>query len=146
MFSKSASLQNTVLKTNFQSASLVIYSDAKLLDEIISNLVNNAIKFTHNGVVEISAVDTIKNDENILTLKVTDNGVGIPKDKQKVIWEEFRQVSEGMNRSFEGTGLGLTLIRKYVNTLNGKIYLESEMGKGSTFTIEIPIKKGVDNI
>ena len=108
LFSKSASLQNTELKTVFHKKSFNINSDPKLLEEIISNLLNNAIKFTENGVVEISTENISNNGNNTLVVKISDTGVGIPKEKQKIIWEEFRQVSEGMNRSFEGTGLGLT--------------------------------------
>ena len=61
------------------------------------------------------------------------------KDKQEIIWQEFRQASEGLNRSFEGTGLGLTIIKKYITALDGTINLKSEVDKGTIFTIELPV-------
>jgi len=68
--------------------------------------------------------------------------VGIPKEKQKLIWEPFRQASEGLNRMSEGTGLGLALVKNFVAKVEGQIYLESEPGKGSTFFVLLPLKFG----
>ncbi len=146
LFSKSAVLKNTTFKTVFQAQSFIIQSDAKLLAEIISNIINNAIKFTQNGVIEISTAFEYQDEEKTLIIKVSDTGLGIPNHLQKVIWDEFRQASEGMSRSFEGTGLGLTLVKKYVIALGGKIHLDSELGKGTTFTIELPLEELVEKI
>jgi PAS domain S-box-containing protein len=139
LFSKSASIKNTVIKTDLEPGIIRIKTDGKILEEILTNLLNNAIKYTENGLINISAKLIIKKDKDYLILKVSDNGLGIPKEKQDIVWQEFRQASEGMNRSFEGTGLGLTIIKKYVTTLGGTIKLESEVGEGSAFTIELPV-------
>ena len=77
-------------------------------------------------------------DRDYLTISVKDEGIGIPEDKQELIWQEFRQVSEGYNRKFEGAGLGLTIVKKYVQLLNGRISVESKLNKGSNFTVYIP--------
>lgn len=140
LFSKSASAKNISIKTKISQDEIVVKTDGRMLDEMITNLLNNAIKYTQDGFIDISAETIVRENKNYLLLKVADTGVGIPKNKQEIIWKEFRQVSEGMNRSFEGTGLGLTIIKKYVETLSGKITLESEIGKGSTFIIEIPVE------
>ena len=114
--------------------------DDSLLKQIIDNLLSNAIKYTENGSIKVS-VDT-DNKRNRVILKVTDTGIGISEGHQKVIFEEFRQVSEGLNRQYEGTGLGLTITKKFVELMNGDINLESELGKGSQFTITFPMVEG----
>jgi hypothetical protein len=139
LFSKSGTIKNTVIGSTFTPDIIRVRTDAKLLEEILTNLLNNAIKYTHDGAIEILVRSLSNEHGDYLIIKVADTGVGIPKEKQEIIWQEFRQASEGMNRSFEGTGLGLTIIKKYVNTLGGQISVESEVGKGSTFTIELPV-------
>jgi len=79
------------------------------------------------------------NDTHFFEFSFRDSGIGIPKEEQYRIWEPFRQLSEGKGRSFDGTGLGLTLVKKYVELLNGFIELKSEINKGSKFTIFLPI-------
>lgn len=140
LFSKLALSNNTTVLTEIDSENINIKSDKKMLEDILNNLVNNAIKFTKNGTITISAHKSKIDGQNLLVLKVADTGVGIPKDKQDIVWLEFRQASEGLNRSFEGTGLGLTITKKYVELLGGTISLQSEEGKGTTFTIELPVK------
>ncbi|MCX7876710.1 MAG: PAS domain S-box protein [Melioribacteraceae bacterium] len=119
---------------------ILIESDEKILRGILINLISNAIKFTPKGEITVSANLISKQSKNILQLKVTDTGIGIPKEKQELIFEAFRQASEGINRSFEGTGLGLTIVKKYVELLEGNISLISDVGLGSTFLIEIPVQ------
>lgn len=136
LFVVSAEQKATVIKTEFLCDPFIFKTDDKLLYEVLTNLINNAIKFTTNGVITISAE---KKTNNRLSIKVADTGVGIQKEKQQIIWQEFRQASEGLNRSFEGTGLGLTIVRKYTEMLGGQVFVESEAGKGSVFTIELPI-------
>lgn len=75
---------------------------------------------------------------NEIMLRVKDTGIGIPKDKLDIIFEEFRQASEGLARNFEGTGLGLSITKKFVQLLGGKIFVESQVGIGSTFTVVLP--------
>jgi PAS domain S-box-containing protein len=108
--------------------------DRKLCHEIISNLVNNAVKFTKSGGVTI---DTLEEQDSIV-IRICDTGIGIAQEDFGLIFEEFRQISEGLNRSFEGAGLGLSLTKKFVEKLNGTIYVESTVGKGTTFTVTFP--------
>lgn len=141
LYIKTAGQKNLQFTKNISFNDLVIKSDERLLREILNNIINNAIKYTEKGKIELHSEIQKRNDAEYLIIKVSDTGIGIPKEKQELIWQEFRQVSEGMSRRFEGTGLGLTITKKYVELLGGKISLESELGKGSTFTIEIPIER-----
>jgi CheY-like chemotaxis protein len=139
LYSSSAKLKNTTIKIITDNDKLLFKSDPRLLEEIITNLVNNAVKFTENGTIKLKAETISDNGQKNLIIKVEDTGIGIPKDKQKVVWYEFRQASEGLNRSFEGSGLGLTITKKYVEMLGGEIFLESEVNIGSVFTIKLPM-------
>lgn len=139
LYSNSAQIKNTTIQIVRHKTSLIINTDPKVLEDVLNNLVSNAIKFTENGCITLSIDETEKGQKKYLVLKVSDTGIGIPKEKQEIIWQEFRQVSEGLNRSFEGTGLGLTISKKYIKMLRGEISLESEPGMGSTFTIELPL-------
>ncbi len=113
----------------------MIETDTKILLEVLNNLVNNAINYTEVG--EISLYLMAENGH--VQIIVSDTGIGIPGDKAAVIWEDFRQASEGYNRSFEGTGLGLSIVKRYVQLLNGSITLKSTPGIGSSFTITLPV-------
>jgi len=106
----------------------------------LNNLISNAVKFTKNGSITLQAEKLLTDKENFLIIKVIDTGIGIPVEKQNLVWQEFRQASEGFNRSFEGTGLGLTITKKYVELLSGNISLSSEENNGTTFTITLPLK------
>lgn len=145
LYLKTAEQNNiSLIKNNFTKPE-IIQTDEKLIKEILDNLISNAIKYTREGYVTIDVAKETKGTDEFLIIKVSDTGVGIPKDKQEIVWQEFRQASEGLNRAYEGTGLGLTITKKYVEMLNGNIILESEPGKGSTFTISLPILKIIDN-
>lgn len=109
--------------------------DEGLFNHVFNNIINNAVKFTNNGYVKVST-DIL---DNKVLIKVKDTGIGIPEDKIHLIWEEFRQASEGMSRSFEGTGLGLTIAKKYTELMGGTISVESKIDVGSTFTITFPL-------
>ena len=111
-----------------------IMTDKFILDNILTNLINNALKFTNQGVVEIGVALNGK----ILRFYVKDSGIGIPPERQKAIFERFVQANLNMTRPHEGSGLGLAIVKAYVHILKGKIWLESEEGKGSTFYFEIP--------
>ena len=119
----------------------IVKTDGKILSEVIINLLSNAVKFTHVGGIRISAIIRSQGYYKSLIIRVSDTGIGIPKEKHNVIWQEFRQVSEGLSRNFEGTGLGLTITHKYVGILGGTIEVDSEPRKGSTFTFEMPLKE-----
>lgn len=103
--------------------------------KILDQLVDNAITFTNRGFVLIKVE---KESENWNKIVVQDTGVGIPIEKQKIIFEPFRQSSEGYSRAYEGTGLGLTLVNRYKDLLRGKISVESIPGVGSSFELLLP--------
>jgi len=124
---------------NFKNLNTIL--DERLLRDILNNLINNAIKFTDKGGV---IVDLTVHNNNII-IKVTDSGIGIPENKYELIFEEFRQESEGLNRNFEGTGLGLTLTKKYAELMHGTIKVESVVGIGSVFTVTLPLKPYIDD-
>lgn len=139
LYTQTARVNNSIIKTNLLFENHNIKSDKKLLDEILTNLINNAVKFTNNGVIEITSRSIKTDDKDALEIIVSDTGIGIPKNMQEIIWQEFRQASEGYSRTFEGTGLGLTITKKYVDLLRGEISLQSELGIGTVFTIHFPL-------
>jgi signal transduction histidine kinase len=110
--------------------------DERKVKQILVNLLSNAVKFTpEGGQVSVSA----NVGESALIVSVTDTGIGIAKEDQDAIFEEFRQAGADYAQKHEGTGLGLTLTRKFVEMHGGKIWVESEPGQGSTFTFTLPI-------
>ncbi len=112
--------------------------DENLYKQILQHIVDNAIKFTSAGSVRI-IVSSTQDDKNCYAIvKVIDTGIGIAKEDQSKIFREFRQLSEGIRRNFEGSGLGLAVAKKMANLMNGDITVESELGKGSTFSIILP--------
>ena len=111
-----------------------ISTDKEKLKKIIVHLVDNAFKFTHYGSIRIEC--ELINDN--LQVSITDTGIGIPEDKQKIIFEPFRQVDYGDNRKYDGNGLGLPIVKAYVESLKGSINLKSEIGKGTSVVVAIP--------
>jgi PAS domain S-box-containing protein len=116
---------------------IITNTDSSIIRDLMNNLIHNAIKFTFYGSVNV----LLQLDDETYTIKVKDTGIGIPEDSVNIIFEEFRQVSEGYSRSFEGTGLGLAIAKKYIDLLNGKIELISAVNNGSEFIINLPIKQ-----
>lgn len=112
--------------------------DEKLLVQVIQNLVNNAIKFTEKGGIEVVVNKIIMDNRLWSEIQVADTGIGIPKDKKNLVFEDFRQVSEGLGRNYEGTGIGLTINKKIVELMGGVITFDSIAGKGSVFTVRFP--------
>jgi signal transduction histidine kinase/CheY-like chemotaxis protein len=132
LFTPLAAVANLDYQLNTDTKKIICNIDDRLFRDIFNNLINNAIKFTESGSVKISVEATVQK----AIIKIIDTGIGIPLDKQAVIWEEFRQVSEGLSRSFEGTGLGLTLSKRIIELMKGIITVESKVGVGSVFTIK----------
>jgi len=111
-----------------------VITDSEKVYAILSNLVKNALKFTKEGTIEIGYTKKEKEFEFF----VKDTGVGILQEQKEFIFERFRQGSESLNRNYEGAGLGLTISKAYVEMLGGKIWVESDQGKGSIFYFTIP--------
>ncbi|TYO98968.1 signal transduction histidine kinase [Geothermobacter ehrlichii] len=119
--------------------------DPGRLRQIVLNLVGNAVKFTSEGKVILRAVRKKEKDNRIwLAISVSDTGIGIPEEDQKIIFEPFTQVDDSNTRKYDGTGLGLTIVRQLVLSMGGDISLESTPGKGSTFSVCLPLGKTSD--
>ena len=114
-----------------------IITDATKLTQILTNLIGNALKFTHQGYINYGY--KLKNSQ--LEFYVEDSGIGIPLDMQEKVFDRFRQIETTATRNFGGSGLGLSISKAYVEILGGKMWLTSEMGKGSVFYFTIPYKK-----
>jgi signal transduction histidine kinase len=112
-----------------------ILSDTKKLQQILVNLISNSIKFTVEGGVYIEAYVT---QNSHWELKIRDTGIGIPPESQSTIFEPFRQADNTDTRLHKGTGLGLAIVKSLVESLNGKISMSSELGKGTTFIVTLP--------
>ena len=138
-FEQVACKKNLFLVFNPPVDSYEVYLDKKMFGGIINNLVNNAIKFTTTGGITIELTKESNSLGEQIVIRVRDTGIGIACENFETIFEEFRQTSEGIGRSFEGSGLGLTITKNFVEKLNGTIHVESELNAGSTFTIKFPI-------
>jgi PAS domain S-box-containing protein len=119
-----------------------IYLDEEKYERIMLNLISNAIKFTPAGNrITVRLLQKVIKRQSKIYIEVIDTGVGIPKDKHRLIFERFGQVDSSLTRQAEGTGIGLSLVKKFVESHEGEIKVASEVGGGSTFTIILPISK-----
>jgi two-component system cell cycle sensor histidine kinase PleC len=114
-----------------------IRTDAEKLKHILQNLINNAIKFTDKGHVAVSV--RCCREAKMAEFKVEDTGTGIEEDLLPSIFEKFRQLDSSSTRNHEGAGVGLYIVKKYTEMLGGKIHVESAVGKGSAFTVTLPL-------
>ncbi len=138
LFKQVAKQKNITFTIDAKEAPLVIKTDKMRLEQILKNLLSNAIKFTAQGSVSLT-ISKPDNKENFLSFAVTDTGIGIPKDQQPLIFEAFQQADGSTKRKYGGTGLGLSISRELARLLRGEITIDSEPGKGSTFTLTIPL-------
>jgi signal transduction histidine kinase len=113
---------------------VIINSDMNIIHKILYNIIDNSVKYTNEGEITVALID---NEDNAI-IKVTDTGIGIPEENLSQIFEPFRQGSEGLNRKFEGMGLGLTITRKYIELLGGKLNIESKHGNGTVIEMTLP--------
>lgn len=114
-----------------------LYGDVYWLRQIVTNLISNAVKFTNHGEVNLN-LWRLNNEHWAIT--VSDTGVGIPPDKQAIIFDAFQQADGSITRRYCGSGLGLSIVRDLTALMKGKVTLESEPGQGSTFTVTLPMK------
>jgi signal transduction histidine kinase len=117
----------------------VLLGDSTCLRQILSNLVGNAIKFTAAGEVAVT-VETPPQDPSVLSFRVRDTGMGVPVDKQRVIFEPFSQVDNSLRRKFGGTGLGLAICAQLIDIMGGRIWVDSDDRTGSTFHFTVRLK------
>lgn len=134
-FAPAAQSKNLDLKfVNKEETICLVKSDESKVNQILVNLINNAIKFTSYGAIEFGYVNT----NNSLLIFVKDSGIGIEKEHFDKIFDRFIQIDQQLNKNYEGAGLGLAICKGLADLISAKIYLESEIGKGSTFYLELP--------
>ena len=137
-FSSFAERKNISLKFNSSEDKIIAYIDKEKIEKIITNILSNAFKFTpENGLIEVS----VYKDEEYASIAICDTGIGIPEEKISKIFDRFYQVNGTHTREQEGTGIGLSLTKELVDLHKGKIEVESKEGKGTSFTISIPLGK-----
>jgi signal transduction histidine kinase/CheY-like chemotaxis protein len=121
----------------------LVWIDSTRIRQVLLNLVSNAAKFTEQGgiTVRVSSefADTRTETQNFITIAVADTGIGIPLEEQVRVFEEFRQIQDGLSRSYQGTGLGLPISKRLVELHGGRMWLESTPGVGSTFYFTVPV-------
>jgi signal transduction histidine kinase len=133
-----AGRRGIALQMNIDNRLGQIQADERKVRQVVLNLLSNAIKFTpEEGRIDVAAAP----NDGFVEVSVRDTGIGIAPEDQEKVFEEFRQVGTA-SKKIEGTGLGLTLCRKFVELHGGKIWVTSQLGHGSTFTFTIPVRRG----
>ena len=134
---------NIILHTEYdESLPEVFHGDQLKISQILINLIGNSIKFTKDGDIWIRILKINQNKGlHFIRLEVEDNGIGITKEKQDNMFESFSQGSIQINRQYGGTGLGLSIVKGLVDILKGKVFLKSELGQGTTFSVELPLQE-----
>jgi len=128
------------LKNGLKNEESALFSDKVRLEQVLTNLLSNALKFTDKGKIEFGYTIDRRRD---IVFFVKDTGIGISEDEQKIIFDRFRQVSISFNKMYGGTGLGLSISKGLAQKLGGKIWVESKVGKGSSFYLRVPYKPGI---
>jgi signal transduction histidine kinase len=132
---------NLVLNDQLQQSDALVLTDVVKLDSVLTNLIKNALKYTDFGTVEIGC----NKQNNQLNFYVKDTGIGIPENRQAAVFNRFEQADVGDKRAYQGSGLGLTIAKAYVEMLGGKMELDSKVGFGSTFRFYIPASEPTGN-
>jgi signal transduction histidine kinase/DNA-binding response OmpR family regulator/CHASE3 domain sensor protein len=122
-----------------------IETDKMRLEQILKNLLSNAFKFTNSGSISIHIKRDPHPDDRFILFEIADTGIGIPEDKQGLIFEAFQQADGSTKRKYGGTGLGLSISRELSRLLNGELYVRSVEGEGSIFTLRVPVKRILPN-
>lgn len=134
-FHKLSNFKNLSFTLDIDNTECFCFLDEEILKQIMSNVFDNALKYTHKGGIGVK----VYSKDDLCIISITDTGIGISKENQKVIFNEFRQVSEGISRTYEGAGLGLTLAKKMIELMKGKVEVDSELGYGATFKVSFPL-------
>jgi len=121
------------------ASNISIYGDKRRFQQIWQNLLKNALKFTESGKITTGFETISEGGKPMMRFYVTDTGIGIPREKQKIIFEAFRQADDSHTRKYDGVGLGLSVVKKLTELMGGTISVSSEMGVGSTFWFTIPV-------
>lgn len=129
------------IKLNPKQQNFVLRIDKDLLHDALFFIIDNGIKYTEMGGLTINIDYCTDGQKKCCKIEIIDTGIGIPENKQKIIFEAFRQISEGNNRTFEGLGLGLTVAQKIINMIGGEIKFTSTPRKGTTFALLIPVEE-----
>jgi signal transduction histidine kinase len=137
MFRPMAEKKNIDLRGQIDPGIPVLRQDVTKLQQILQNLLSNAIKFTPEGGRVLLKVEA---DPRYIILTVSDTGVGIAAEEQELVFEKFRQSGNPLTREHAGTGLGLSIVRELAKLLGGEVLLRSELGRGSTFTVRLPLQ------
>jgi two-component system, OmpR family, aerobic respiration control sensor histidine kinase ArcB len=145
MFIPSASAKGIQLKKTYDlNLPSIVIGDKFRTQRILINLLGNAIKFTETGYIEAEAKLIRKNKRDlIVSLKVNDTGIGIPKEKYNVIFEQFNRLTSAYSGIYKGSGLGLRAVKQMMYELGGEINIESEIGRGTSFICTLPIKESL---
>jgi signal transduction histidine kinase len=138
-YKKIANNRSLELELFIKDKELISETDPDMLHKALSKLVDNAIKYTEYGNIVIKAESVISDNIRSIEINVADSGIGIPENYKHLVFEPFRQASEGYARKYEGIGLGLTLAKKYIELLGGSLSLDSSGNTGSRFIITIPV-------
>jgi len=136
LFRPFAEKKNIELKEQIATDIPLLRQDPGKVQQILSNLLSNAIKFTPEGGRVLLKVDA---DPMYVTVVVSDTGVGIALEDQELVFEKFRQAGNPLTREHAGTGLGLSIVRELSKLLGGEVTLQSELGRGSTFSVRLPL-------
>ncbi len=140
LLSSIASKKNIVLSTSVGQELTTVHADLGKFKQILYNLMSNAIKFTpKGGSVTIDA----QRVGDMILIAVSDTGIGISKEEQDTLFKPFVQIDSSTSRKYQGTGLGLSLVKQFVEMHGGRVWIESEPDRGSTFIFTIPIKKDI---
>ena len=136
-FAPQMKAQNLTMKVNLPEKLPPVLGDPHRLGQVFDNLMSNALKFTHEGGIDVSVCPGAA--AGTASIAVSDTGIGIAPEHHENIFEDFRQVDDSPSRQYGGTGLGLAICRRLAHALGGRMTLTSAVGKGSTFTLTIPV-------
>lgn len=128
-------------RAHIESALEVIETDPKKLQQILTHFLTNALKFTEQGEITLETKTLFNEGDPLIAISVSDTGIGINKQDQEIVFQEFRQLDGSSRRKYGGTGLGLGLCRKLAQSLGGRIEIESEIGRGSIFSVILPPRR-----